>query len=158
MDTTTAATSHLPEHLTRTAQGAPTLRPPTGRPRQGARMGNAHTAAIAGRIRQARLLRGLTQGDLAARIGVTFQQVQKYEHGGNCVTAGGLVEIARALDLPVSFFLDDCGEAGRVTAALPPEDCTRAALALSRLPAAIRDRIGWLIDGLAAAYRPAAAE
>jgi transcriptional regulator with XRE-family HTH domain len=48
-----------------------------------------------------RLAKGLTQGELAKVIGVTFQQVQKYENGRNRVSAGRLARIAEALDVPL---------------------------------------------------------
>jgi transcriptional regulator with XRE-family HTH domain len=49
------------------------------------------------RIRERRILLGLTQGELAEMIGVTYQQAHKYEHGINRVSAGRLFEIARVL-------------------------------------------------------------
>jgi len=58
------------------------------------------------RIRIQRLAAGLSQSELAERIGVTFQQVQKYEKGMNRVGAGRLTKIARMLNVPVSSFFD----------------------------------------------------
>jgi len=52
-------------------------------------------------IRAIRLARGLTQEELALRIGITFQQVQKYEKGANRVGGSRLVQMAEALDIPV---------------------------------------------------------
>src|SRR5215207_9178277 len=46
----------------------------------------------------------LSQSDLAERIGVTFQQVQKYENGKNRISTGRLTRIAEALDVPPTFF------------------------------------------------------
>lgn len=57
-------------------------------------------------IRTTRRARGLTQQMLAARIGVKFQQVQKYETGANRVSASRLWEIASVLDVPVNHFFD----------------------------------------------------
>jgi transcriptional regulator with XRE-family HTH domain len=48
---------------------------------------------------------GLTQADLARAIGVTFQQVQKYENGSSRILAGRLFAISQALQVPVSYFL-----------------------------------------------------
>src|SRR5438045_9667145 len=62
------------------------------------------------RIRIERLARGLSQTALASQIGVTFQQVQKYEQGVNRVGAGRLARIAEVLAVPVAFFFD--GAAG----------------------------------------------
>ena len=58
------------------------------------------------RIRIQRLAAGLSQTELAERIGVTFQQVQKYEKGMNRVGAGRLTQIARVLNVPVGSFFD----------------------------------------------------
>jgi transcriptional regulator with XRE-family HTH domain len=57
-------------------------------------------------IRAQRLLCGLSQTDLANAIGVTFQQLQKYEKGVNRVGSGRLSRIADKLKVPVSFFYD----------------------------------------------------
>jgi transcriptional regulator with XRE-family HTH domain len=60
---------------------------------------------IAGRICARRQERGLTQTQLAAAIGVSFQQLQKYEHGANRISCGRLAEIAAALGAhPGDFF------------------------------------------------------
>jgi transcriptional regulator with XRE-family HTH domain len=50
---------------------------------------------------------GLSQEKLGEAIGLTFQQVQKYERGANRVGASRLHELSRVLDVPVSFFFDD---------------------------------------------------
>lgn len=59
------------------------------------------------RIQILRRSKSLSQTALGSSIGVTFQQVQKYENGSNRVGASRLSEIARALDVPVSTFFDD---------------------------------------------------
>jgi transcriptional regulator with XRE-family HTH domain len=56
------------------------------------------------RIRARRLFLGMNQAALATAIGLTFQQVQKYEHGTNRVSASRLLAIANGLGVPVSFF------------------------------------------------------
>jgi len=58
------------------------------------------------RIRIQRLAAGLSQSELAERVGVTFQQIQKYEKGTNRVGAGRLTNIARVLNVPVGSFFD----------------------------------------------------
>jgi len=58
------------------------------------------------RIRIQRLALGLSQTELADRIGVTFQQVQKYEKGANRVGAGRLTQIAKVLSVTVGSFFD----------------------------------------------------
>jgi transcriptional regulator with XRE-family HTH domain len=63
--------------------------------------------ALVGRnIRIYRLHKGLSQTDLAKRIGVTFQQVQKYERGTNRVGGGRLYKVADVLGLPISAFFE----------------------------------------------------
>lgn len=57
-------------------------------------------------IRTTRRARGMTQQMLAARIGVKFQQVQKYETGANRVSASRLWEISQVLDAPINHFFD----------------------------------------------------
>ena len=68
------------------------------------RRAGAEDVEIGRKIRALRLQRGLSQSELAEGIGVTFQQVQKYEKGANRVSAGRLQRIADLLDVPVTFF------------------------------------------------------
>ena len=63
------------------------------------------------RIRQRRTLLGMSQEKLAEAIGLTFQQVQKYERGANRVGSSRLFDLARVLDVPISYFFEDM-EAG----------------------------------------------
>src|ERR1700745_1008036 len=58
------------------------------------------------RIKIQRLAAGLSQTELGENIGVTFQQVQKYEKGANRVGAGRLTQIARVLNVPVNTFFE----------------------------------------------------
>ena len=62
---------------------------------------------VGSRIRLRRTLLGLSQDKLGQALGLTFQQVQKYERGANRVGASRLFELSRILDVPVSFFYDD---------------------------------------------------
>lgn len=59
------------------------------------------------KIHELRISMGLSRQQLAAKIGVTHQQLQKYEKGTNRISAGRLSMIAKALNKPVSFFFDD---------------------------------------------------
>jgi transcriptional regulator with XRE-family HTH domain len=61
---------------------------------------------VGARIRERRIMLGLTQQQLADLIGVTYQQAHKYERGINRVSAGRLYEIARVLSVPVSYFFE----------------------------------------------------
>lgn len=59
------------------------------------------------RVRMRRTLLGMSQERLGEAIGLTFQQVQKYERGSNRISAGTLFRLGQVLDVPVSFFFDD---------------------------------------------------
>ncbi len=58
------------------------------------------------RIRERRVMMGLSQQQLARMIGVTYQQAHKYERGLNRISAGRLFEIAQVLGVPVSYFFE----------------------------------------------------
>jgi transcriptional regulator with XRE-family HTH domain len=62
---------------------------------------------VGSRVRLRRTLLGMSQEKLGEAIGLTFQQVQKYERGANRIGASRLFELSRVLDVPVSFFFDD---------------------------------------------------
>lgn len=64
-------------------------------------------AHVGRRIRLLRGLRKYSQEKLAKALGITFQQVQKYERGANRVGAGRLYELAQILEVPVGFFFDE---------------------------------------------------
>ena len=78
-----------------------------------ARRADNRDAEVGRRVRSRRLECRLSQTELADRIGVTFQQVQKYEKGVNRIGAGRLQRISEALEVPISFFF---GASGGVTA------------------------------------------
>lgn len=67
---------------------------------------------IGQRLRGARALRGLSQSEVAGKVGLSFQQIQKYEAGHSRVTAAKLSELARVFRLPVAFFFGECSEEG----------------------------------------------
>jgi transcriptional regulator with XRE-family HTH domain len=58
------------------------------------------------RIRERRVMLGLSQQQMADMIGVTYQQAHKYERGINRISAGRLFEISRVLNVPIAFFYD----------------------------------------------------
>ena len=58
------------------------------------------------KIRQARLVRGLTQSGVAKQLGLSFQQLQKYETGYNRVSASKLYELSQLLDVAPSYFFE----------------------------------------------------
>jgi transcriptional regulator with XRE-family HTH domain len=61
---------------------------------------------VGARVRERRIMLGLTQQQLADLIGVTYQQAHKYERGINRVSAGRLYEIAQVLSVPVGYFFE----------------------------------------------------
>ncbi len=62
---------------------------------------------VGARLRQRRTLLGMNQTKLGSSIGLTFQQVQKYEKGKNRISAGRLYALSGTLDVPVEYFFDD---------------------------------------------------
>jgi len=83
---------------------------------------------VGARIRLRRTLLGMSQERLGEALGLTFQQVQKYERGVNRVGASRLFDLSRVLDVPISFFFDDMpdslsssfgGQAGRRSTGFP---------------------------------------
>ncbi len=72
---------------------------------------------VGSRMRLRRRLLGMSQEKLGEAIGLSFQQVQKYEWGSNRISASRLFELARVLDVPVGFFFDEMSDD---VAARPP--------------------------------------
>jgi transcriptional regulator with XRE-family HTH domain len=70
------------------------------------------------RIRLRRVEQRISQAELGQKLGVSFQQVQKYEKGVNRVGAARLQQIATALDVPVTFFYDGDGKSREVESLL----------------------------------------
>jgi transcriptional regulator with XRE-family HTH domain len=77
------------------------VKPPTGRTR-----GDQVDLHVAGRIRLRRTRLGISRENLAASIGLTVHQVQSYEQGRSRIAPRRLFDLARALDVPVSYFFD----------------------------------------------------
>ena len=84
------------ENTKRSSRG----RTPTGQP-------NPIDVHVGNRIRLRRTLLGLSQEKLASLLGLTFQQVQKYERGMNRVGASRLWDIGKVLEVPIEFFYED---------------------------------------------------
>ncbi|WP_090560351.1 helix-turn-helix domain-containing protein [Belnapia rosea] len=82
----------------------------TGSPRPAAakvgQRANAADRHVGARIRERRVMMGLSQQQLARMIGVTYQQAHKYERGLNRISAGRLFEIAQVLNVAVSWFFE----------------------------------------------------
>jgi transcriptional regulator with XRE-family HTH domain len=83
------------------------LRPPRRPGRPKIKTPNPIDVRVGARLRLRRNMLGLSQEKLGEAIGLTFQQVQKYERGANRIGASRLHELSRVLDVPISFFFDD---------------------------------------------------
>jgi transcriptional regulator with XRE-family HTH domain len=90
---------------------------------------------VGARIRERRIMLGLTQQQLADLIGVTYQQAHKYERGINRVSAGRLYEIARVLSVPVSYFFDGLdSQSGKPPVGQRERMCLELARNFSQIP------------------------
>jgi len=88
---------------------------------------------IGRRLREARLARGFSQGALGNKLGVTFQQVQKYESGANRIGGSRLWDISGVLDVPVGYFFEGLPAAGPAASTREPEaPLTRRSLELAK--------------------------
>ena len=92
---------------------------------------------VGARMRERRILLGLTQQELAELIGVTYQQAHKYEKGINRIAAGRLSTLAQALGVPVGYFYDGLTSSPGAGKATPQQ---RLMLELARNFMAIADR------------------
>jgi transcriptional regulator with XRE-family HTH domain len=99
------------------------------------------------RIRVQRRLLRISQEQMATQLGLTFQQIQKYERGANRVSASKLFEISRILDVPVGFFFEGLEGVGATSRAGGPmgvalfqgsDDGAELLSALARMPPAAR--------------------
>lgn len=104
---------------------------------------------VGSRLRLRRTMLGLSQTELANKVGLTFQQVQKYEAGANRVSASRLFHIAEALGVPVSFFFDDMNRPDRGWEETSPKvECDRESLEMMRHYRAIPDDQRQAVYGL----------
>jgi transcriptional regulator with XRE-family HTH domain len=105
-------------------EGIMNQKPPVGRRRRRkSDKPNPIDVHVGSRVRLRRTLLGMSQEKLGEAIGLTFQQVQKYERGANRVGASRLYDLSRVLDVPVSFFFDDLKQ----DPAAPAESATLSA-------------------------------
>jgi len=99
---------------------------------------SAVDVTIGRNVRIWRMVKGLSQARLANRLGLTFQQVQKYESGGNRIPTGRLVKLAAILRVPISALFEgtDAAEPSRSLLALVSD---RRSFRLAHAFAAIKD-------------------
>lgn len=88
---------------------------------------NPIDAHVGARVRLRRTLLGLSQEKLGQALGLTFQQVQKYERGVNRIGASRLYALSRVLDVPITFFYEDLPAALAVVARRPSGPSEQAA-------------------------------
>lgn len=110
--TTSIATGEAPVVKRPKASGRPGAR---GRTEEGDP--NPIDRHVGNKMRQRRTLLGMSQEKLGEELGLTFQQVQKYERGANRISASRLFDLSRVLDVPVGWFFEDMTE--EVAAASP---------------------------------------
>ncbi len=79
---------------------------------------NAIDAHVGGRLRQRRVLLGLSQERLGSAVGLTFQQIQKYERGTNRIGASRLYQFCEILGVPVGYFFEEL-PSGMVKSGVP---------------------------------------
>jgi transcriptional regulator with XRE-family HTH domain len=92
-----------------TEQGSVDQRPAEALPNQ--RSANSVDGHVGSRVRLRRLELGLSQEKLAEQLGITFQQVQKYERGTNRIGASRLHQIALVLQAPITYFFEGASDA-----------------------------------------------
>src|SRR5262245_11197529 len=90
-------------------------RPPAGKP-------NPVDIHVGQRIRLRRTLLGMSQEKLGEALGLTFQQVQKYERGANRVGSSRLFQLSRVLEVPVSYFFEEMSAETTARAKAAPSD------------------------------------
>ena len=116
---------------------------------------------VGARLRDRRTLLGLSQGEIGARLGLSWQQIQKYERGTNRIGASRLYRLSKMLGVPISYFFEDMSmealAASRHRAAVladdaipTPREVRMLVRAYARLPAApVRRHILDLIKAVA---------
>jgi len=79
------------------------------------------------RVKEIRTIRGFTQSNVASHLGISFQQLQKYETGSNRVSASRMFELSKLLDVSPSYFFE--GLEGQEYESMPPMDMETAQIA-----------------------------
>ena len=115
----------------------------------GRKRANEADKKIAQRIRARRIELGFTQQQFAEMIGVTYQQTHKYERGVNRVSAGILAQIAKALDVDVSYFFEEVESTIGIDDKERYRDISALNLAYARLDQTGKDAVRGLAHALA---------
>ena len=96
---------------------------------------------VGSRVRMRRIMLAMSQEKLGAALGLTFQQVQKYEKGTNRIGASRLQQISQILQVPVVFFFEDLPNA------LAPYDSSGSALSVAQIDDFVSDSDGLRLIG-----------
>jgi transcriptional regulator with XRE-family HTH domain len=111
--------------------------------------------AVGANVRTWRIARGLSQGELAKRLGITFQQVQKYETGHNRMSTGRLAKAAIILGVPLSTFFEGTEDREPTQALLADSRSFRLARAFAAIEnVEMRLSVVKLVEKLAASVPP----
>jgi transcriptional regulator with XRE-family HTH domain len=110
------------------------------------KQGRSIEQQIGARIRARRMELGLIQEQLATALGISYQQIQKYENGSNRITVDRLLLLARRLEVPVAYFFASLPDGGRKGAGSEPRYAgvrdARTRAALTALARSISEREG----------------
>lgn len=104
---------------------------------------------VGANVRQRRIERGIAQEELARRLGITFQQIQKYENATNRVSCGRLWEIAKILEAPVAAFFGETDAPAIAGDDLTSREALEIARTIGKLPTQQRLKIRQLARVLA---------
>ncbi len=111
------------------------------------------------RIKEIRTVRSLTQSNVAEQLGISFQQLQKYETGANRVSASRMFELSKLLEVSPSFFFEGLeGESYESMPAMDMETARIAAILSNITNQKLKRRIHTLISEIARSDSPSASE
>lgn len=111
------------------------------------------------RIKEIRTVRGLTQSNVAEQLGISFQQLQKYETGANRVSASRMFELSKLLKVSPSFFFEGLeGESYESMPAMDMETARIAAILSNITNQKLKRRIHTLISEIARSDSPGATD
>jgi transcriptional regulator with XRE-family HTH domain len=101
------------------------------------------------RVKTRRVLRNMSQAALADQLGLTFQQLRKYESGANRISAGRLWQIGQRLDVPATWFFEGLDGQSETLTSTGSNEALETALIIQSLPTDIRKLVQGLLSTLA---------
>lgn len=93
---------------------------------------------VGSRVKLRRMILGMSQDALGKALGLTFQQIQKYEKGVNRIGASRLFELSELLEVPIQFFYDDYGDAVPAGGGFAEPDAAEAFMELVNSPEGVQ--------------------